>query len=1157
MAKKPGEIPLTPAMAASEFVHLHVHTAYSLLDGAIRLKDLIARVQELEMPAVAITDHGALFGALEFYEKARAAGIKPILGCEVYVAPGSRLERKGAGKGENHHLVLLAADRQGYHNLLQLVTRAHLEGFYYRPRVDKELLSELNAGLIALSSCLHGEVARCLLNNDRSGAEAGAKEYAEIFPGRFYLEVQANDLPEQLQVNAALLELAPRWGLPLVPTNDCHYLHPEDARAHDVLLCIQTGKTVSTAGRMQFRTDQLYFKSAQEMARTFPDPALLAVTSEIASRCQVDLELGHFRFPIFPAQAGESMEEVLARQAREGLTARLAIAPPPDSRPPEQYWQRLQYELEILGKMGFSGYFLVVADIVNQARRKGIPVGPGRGSAAGSLVAYALGITDLDPLAYGLIFERFLNPERLSPPDIDVDFCFERRGEIIDYVARTYGRQNVAQITTFGSLKTRQVIRDVGRALEVPYAEVDKIAKLVPEKLNITLEQALQLEPRLRELRDTNPTVQEILTIAAALEGLPRHASTHASAFVIADRPLMEYLPLYKGSKGEQVTQFDMKGVERVGLVKFDFLGLRTLTVIEQAARLIRRRYQADFDIAAIPLDDADTFALLQVANTAGVFQLESPGMRALMVRLKPNSFEDVVALVALYRPGPMESGMLEDYVRRKHREVPVTYLLPELEPILKETYGIILYQEQVMQIAAELSGYSLAEADILRRAMGKKEPAVMAAQRERFITGAAARQVPTAKAAALFNLIEKFAGYGFNKSHSAAYALIAYQTAYLKAHYPLEFLAALLNSEINHTATLAKHIMEARDQGIELLPPNINLSHRDFTVEDGKVRFGLAGVKNVGVGAIQEIVEARGRGAFTGLGDFLVRVNLGKVNRKVLEALILAGAFDTLQPNRARLWAGLEEALEKVQNYKRLQADKQMSMFAELPRPSADDWLPEAPPWEDSVKLAREKEALGVYLTGHPLGAYRGLLKSLVPLTTADLAEVPDSQDVQLGVVVTELKEKVSKRGGRLAILTAEDLAGSVEVLVFGELLDRVANLLSQPSLPLWLKGNVVQEEKGPKIVAQEIAPLEATLPRWPARLDLRLQAASVTREQLLALKEILTRHPGPIPAFLHFLDPQNGEAILALPEDLSLTPSDGLALEINRTFGYPVLSW
>jgi DNA polymerase-3 subunit alpha len=1116
-------------MAASEFVHLHVHTAYSLLDGAILVPDLLARVQALEMPAVAITDHGSLFGVLDFYEKARAAGVKPLLGCELYVAPGPRLEKKG--KGENHHLVVLAMDRQGYRNLIRLVTRAHLEGFYYRPRVDKDLLREHHEGLIALSSCLHGEVARRLVNDDPAGAEAAAREYAEIFPGRFYLEVQANDLPEQLRVNAALLELAPRWGLPLVATNDVHYLRPQDARAHDVLLCVQTGKTVNSAGRMKFHTDQLYLKSAAEMARAFPYPEVLAASGEIASRCEVDLDLGASHFPVYPT--GEAtMEETLEQRSREGLAQRLE-QPVPRRHTAEQYWQRLDYELGILTKMGFAGYFLVVADITNYARQQQIPVGPGRGSAAGSLVAYALGITDLDPLAYGLFFERFLNPERVSPPDIDVDFCYERRGEIIDYVSRTYGWQNVAHITTFGSLKTRQVIRDVGRALEVSYPEVDKIAKLVPEKLKITLEQSLQLEPRLRELRDTNPTVQDILSIAATLEGLPRHASTHASAVVIADRPLIEYLPLYKDTRGELVTQFDMKGVEKVGLVKFDFLGLRTLTVIDQAVRLIRRSHKADFDIHTLPLDDAASYQLLQAANTAGVFQLESAGMRALMVRLKPTVFEDLIALVALYRPGPMESGMHEDFVRRKHGEARVEYLLPELEPILKETYGVILYQEQVMQIAAAVSGFSLAEADLLRRAMGKKEIAVMAAQRNRFITGAQAAGVPKAKAQELFNLIEKFAGYGFNKSHSAAYALIAYQTAYLKAHYPLEFLAAVLNSEINHTAALAKHIMEARDQGIELLPPDINQSVRDFTVEDGKVRFGLAGVKNVGLGAIQEIVQAREPGRFENFRDFLERISLNKINRKVLEALIQAGAFDSLQPRRSRLLAGLEGALEKVNNLKRLQATRQMSMFGGLAEPVEDDWLPQTPPWEKSVKLAREKEALGVYLSGHPLDAHRTLLKTRVRTTTGDLAEVPDSQEVVLGVVVTSLQEKVGKKGGRLAILTVEDLAGSVEVLVFGELYERTSQLLHQPSLPLWLRGTVAQEEKGPKLVAQEIAPLETALPPWPERLDLRVRAAAVTREQLAALKEILVRHRGPVPAFLHFLDPRE-EGVLALPEEL-----------------------
>jgi len=1142
-------------MAPAEFVHLHVHTAYSLLDGAVRLPDLLARAAALEMPAVAITDHGSLFGVLDFYNKARAAGIKPLLGCELYVAPGSRHDRK-AGKGENHHLVLLAMDLQGYQNLIKLVTKAHLEGFYYRPRVDKELLRELNGGLIALSACLHGEVARQLLADDPKAAEAAAREYAEIFPDRFYLEVQANNLPEQAKVNAAFLELAPRWGLPLVATNDVHYLKPEDARAHDVLLCIQTGKTVNTSGRLQFGTDQLYFKTPEEMARAFPYPALLAASGEIASRCDVKLDLGALHFPTYPGVQGESTEELLARQAQAGLESRLQANSGTAKLSHQDYQQRLDYELGVLGKMGFAGYFLVVADIVNHARSRKIPVGPGRGSAAGSLVAYALGITDLDPLAYGLIFERFLNPERLSPPDIDVDFCFERRGEIIDYVIHSYHRENVAHITTFGSMKTRQVIRDVGRALEVPYAEVDKVAKLVPEKLNITLEQSLQMEPRLRELRDNNPAVRDILSIAATLEGLPRHASTHASAVVIADRPLVEYLPIYKGNKGELVTQFDMKGVEKVGLVKFDFLGLRTLTVIDKAVRLIRRHHRPDFDIRRLPLDDPETFALLQSGNAAGVFQLESAGMRALMVRLKPSTFEDIIALVALYRPGPMESGMHDDYVRRKHGEQAVTYLLPQLEPLLNETYGIILYQEQVMQIAAAISGYSFAEADILRRAMGKKDPVVFAAQRDRFVSGAEPRGIPQNKATALFNLIEKFAGYGFNKSHSAAYALIAYQTAFLKAHYPLEFLAALLNSEINQTTSLAKHIMEAREQGIELLPPDLNRSGRDFTVEDGKVRFGLAGVKNVGVGAILDILEARKAGPITGFGDLLERVNLTKVNKKVLEALIQAGAFDSLKLPRARLWEGLEGALEKAQNLKRSQDTKQMSMFGGLPASQGDDWLPEVPDWEEAAKLAREKEALGVYLTGHPLDAYRGLLKTRSQVTTADLADLPDSQDVALGVVITRVQEKVGKKGGRLAILSVEDLAGSVEVLVFGELYDRVAPYLNRPSLALWLKGTLIQEEKGPKLVAQEIGPLDNALPRWPDKLDLRLQTATATREQLLALKEILTRHPGPVPVFLHFLAPHNGDNVLALPPELHLTPSPQLADEVNRLLGYPALS-
>ncbi len=1138
-------------MAAAEFVHLHVHTAYSLLDGAIRLPDLVDRVRELEMPAVAITDHGTLFGVLDFYEKVKKAGIKPLLGCELYVAAGSRHDRKA--KGDHNHLVVLAMDQVGYQNLVRLVTQAHLEGFYYKPRVDKELLQEHHAGLIALSSCLHGEVSHHLLADDVKSAEAAARQYEEIFPDRFYLEAQANDLPEQAKVNEALLELAPKWGLPLVATNDCHYLKPEDARAHDVLLCIQTGRTVNASGRMKFHTDQLYFKTPEDMARSIPYPELLARSLEIADRCNVSLDLGTYHFPVYPEATGESMEEQLDRKAREGLTRRLAQGQP--ARPEPDYWPRLDYELKCLNQMGFAGYFLVVSDIIAYARRKHIPVGPGRGSAAGSLVAYSLGITDLDPLAYGLIFERFLNPERLSPPDIDMDFCYERRNEVIHYVAKTYGWENVAQITTFGSMKSRQVIRDVGRALEVPYAEVDRIAKLVPEQLKMTIAKALEQEPRLREARDTSPTVADILTVAKTLEGLPRHASTHAAGLVIADRPIVEYLPLYKGSKGELVTQFDMKGVERVGLVKFDFLGLRTLTVIDQAVRFVRQNHDKSFDIHTIPLDDPETFALLQAANTGGVFQLESDGMRALMVRLKPTTFEDIIALVALYRPGPMESGMIDDYVRRKHGEEPVVFFLPQLQGILQETYGIILYQEQVMQIAATVSGFSLAEADILRRAMGKKIAEVMGAQRERFVTGAVDLGVPKDKADSLFTLIEKFAGYGFNKSHSAAYALVAYQTAYLKAHYPLEFLAALLNSEINQTTSLAKHIMDAREQGLALLPPDINLSHRDFAVEDGRVRYGMAGVKNAGAGAIQELVETRKTGRFETFSDFLERVNLSRVNRKVIEALIQAGAFDTLEGNRARLLAGLDIGLERAQRAKSLQAIKQMSMFEALAESVTDDWLPETPEWEESEKLAREKEALGVYLSGHPLDAFRHILKSWVKFTAADLPDTPDGESVALGVVVSSIKEKVGKKGGRVAILTVEDLTGSVEVLVFGDLLEKMAPWLSQPSLPLWLKGDVVQEDRGTKIVAREVAPLGTSLPRWPSRLDLRLRASTLTKDQLLALRQVLDRHLGTVPTFLHFLNPrENG--ILALPEALALTPSEELTTELNHLFGYPVLN-
>ncbi len=1152
-------------MPAPPFVHLHVHTAYSLLDGAIRLDDLLAQARAFEMPAVAITDHGTLFGALDFYLKATKAGVKPLIGCELYVAPGSRLDKGGKGRLETHHLVLLAQNLTGYRNLLKLVTQAHLEGFYYKPRVDKELLADHHEGLIALSACLHGEVAAHLLAGDLPGAEQAARQYADIFPGRFYLEVQANDLPEQQQVNAALLEWAPRWGLPLVATNDCHYLRPKDARAHDALLCIQTGKTVNADKRMRFRTDQLYLKSPAEMARAFPGREdLLAVSGDIAAQCSLELPLGQFHFPVFPLDNGQTMEARLEADARQGLAARLEMLQQVQGPwPPDKigaYRQRLETELTLLKNMDFAGYFLVVADFINFARQRRIPVGPGRGSAAGSLVAYSLGITDLDPIAYGLFFERFLNPERQSMPDIDVDFCYERRGEIIEYVAKKYGKEYVAQITTFGSLKTRQVIRDVGRALELPYPEVDKIAKLVPDVLHISLADAIAKEPRLQELRDSDPTVQDLLNIAAALEGLPRHASTHAAGVVIADQPLYTYLPLYKGAKGEVVTQFDMKGVEKVGLIKFDFLGLRTLTVMETAARLVRTSHQPHFDLRRLPLDDPDAFALLRSGNTAGVFQLESSGMRDTLVKLKPSCFEDLIALVALYRPGPLESGMVDDFIRRKHGELSVEYLLPELEPILRETYGIIVYQEQVMQIAAAVSGYSLGEADLLRRAMGKKDPEIMAAQRSRFTRGAVERGFAADKAATLFNLIEKFAGYGFNKSHSAAYALITYQTAYLKAHFPLEFLAALFTSEINNTATLAKHISEAREQGVILLPPDVNHSVRDFMAAGGQIRFGLAGIKNIGDNAIRDILEARRTGPFTSFMDFLERVSQAKVNKKVVEALIQAGAFDTLEPNRARLFTGLDSALERLQALAKLKAAKQMSIFGALseysPEADLDDPLPPVPDWDDAEKLSREKEALGIYLSGHPLGKYLRELGALTDGSVADLAERAANGAVSLGGLVVALKETMTKKGDRMAFATLEDQEGAVEVVVFSDLYAKTAALLAQPALPLLVKGAVSLEEKGPKIIAQEIHSLLDAAAQLPPRLHLRLRAAALTRGDLLNLKDVLLRHRGPLPAFLHLL--ANGqEHVLELPPELSLKPTPALKDAVNHLLGYTALDF
>ncbi len=1145
-------------MAAPPFVHLHLHTEYSLLDGAIRLKDLFPAARRLGYDTVALTDHGNLYGALNFYTQALEHSIKPILGCELYVAPKGRRDRSASGpRDAAYHLVVLAQDVTGYKNLLKLVSAAHLEGFYYKPRVDMDLLRELNPGLIALSACLHGQIPHRLLLEDYAGAKALAETYASIFDGRFYLELQENGIPEQTVVNRGLREISRETGIPLVATNDCHYLTHEDAKAHDVLLCIQTNRTIHDEKRMRFSTDRLYFAPPEEMAARFADcPEAIAATREIAERCHVELELGRHRFPVFPMEKGETYEERFSQEARSGFERRLA-EPALKDADQEAYRQRLEEEIAVITEKGFASYFLIVSDFIGWAKRQGIPVGPGRGSAAGSLVAYAMGITDIDPVRYGLFFERFLNAERVSLPDIDVDFCMNRRDEVLRYVAGRYGGEgHVAQIITFGQMKARAVIRDVGRAIGMPYQEVDRIAKLVPEVLGITLEKALEMEPRLRELADSDPQVSFLLEVARALEGLPRHPSTHAAGVVISDRPMTEYLPLTKGQKGETVTQFDMKCVEKVGLIKFDFLGLKTLTVIDTALTLIREHYGKDLDISAIPIADPATYELLTRGDTTGVFQLESSGMKGLIRRMRPTTFTDLVALVALYRPGPLESGMVEQFVKAKHGEMEATYLLPELRPILEETYGVIVYQEQVMKIAQVLAGYSLGEGDILRRAMGKKKSEEMAAQRERFLAGARERGVPEDTATVIFDLMEKFAGYGFNKSHSAAYALISYQTAWLKTHYPIAFFASLLTNELGTTDGVVKFVNECREAGITVLPPDINLSRVDFTIEGEAIRFGLAAVKNVGASAIEVIMaERNSAGPFRSFEDFCVRVDGRKVNKRVIESLIKCGAFDSLGHRRAALMEVIDQALDLGQSRRRSASSGQPSLFGDETPDAKTPLLPipDVPEWPAHDLLSREKEVLGFYLSGHPLDPYRADLSRMgFSSTTSDH---PDGAVVGLAGLIRSLKVITTKKGDRMAYFTLEDLEGAIEVVCFPAKFTLYRDLLEE-DVPLWVEGvfRKAEEEGGAnKIHAERIEALETACRRKAKGVRIDLREDRVGPWALGPLKEILRRHPGDYPVSLAIHVKDAGRVLLSLPGDCRAAIDPECAKEINDLVGYP----
>jgi len=1107
-------------MDSSDFVHLHLHTDYSLLDGACEIGELTAEAARRKMPAVAVTDHGNLFAAANFFHQATTCGVKPIIGCEVYVAPDSH-KNKGADAERSNHLVLLCENDEGYRNLIQLVSTGFLDGFYYKPRIDHELLAKHSRGLIALSACLRGEVTEHVLEERHDQARKSAYRLQEIFGKQnFFLEIQDQGLDVDKRVNQGVVRLAKETGIPLVATNDCHYLTRSDAHAQEVLLCIQTGKTMSDTNRMRFATDQFYFKTAEEMSQVFGElPDALLRTVAIAERCQVKIERVQNPFPVFQVPEGTTTDSYFERVAREGFAARLPqlerLAKENRLRYPlTVYEQRLSDEIEMIKKMRFSGYFLIVWDFIRYARAQGVPVGPGRGSAAGSLVSYALRITDVDPLEYDLLFERFLNPERISMPDIDIDFCMRRRGEVIDYVRQKYGEKSVAQIITFGTMAAKAALKDVGRALDMPYGEVDRLAKLIPNQLNISLEDALKDGSPLALARDKDERVREVVEVALRLEGLARHASTHAAGVVISPRPLTEIVPLYRSTRDEITTQYDMNALERIGLLKMDFLGLTTLTVLDDAVLLIKQNRGVDIKLADFPLDDAPTYAIFARADTSGIFQFESHGMREILRRYQPTRLEDLTALNALYRPGPIQGGMIDDFIARKHGKKKVAYDLPALEEILSETYGVILYQEQVMQIANRLAGFSLGEADILRRAMGKKKREEMAAQREKFLTGCAARKVPAKKAEKIFDLMAEFAGYGFNKSHSCAYALLAYQTAYLKTHFPVEFTAALLTSETGNTEKVVKYINEARGMGIRVLPPDVHQSSLYFTPVGEDIRFGLAAIKNVGENTAKAICESRAaRGNSQNIYGFCSAIEPRFLNRRVLESLVKAGAMDCFNAPRARLWAAIEGAMSHGQKMDHQRTVGQHGLFrsgaSSMSTDDAQNILPEVDDWSEDEQLAGEHSVLGFYVSGHPLDKYAGRLKEMGTVELGALEARRNGEELAIAGIITQTRAMRSKRGARWAICNLQDRTGGVEVLVFPEAFQKFEHLL-RPATPLLVRGRINVEEVGTRFVATEVRLLDKVADRSPSLLRVRVDLRAVDTGTLDQLQKVFAERPG-----------------------------------------------
>jgi len=1165
----------------SEFTHLHLHTEYSLLDGACDLTKLVDRVAALGQKSVAMTDHGNIYGAVHFFDAAKKAGVKPILGCELYICKNEDHRAPGDGD-ENNHLLVLAQDEEGYRNLVRITSEASLHGFYRKPRVSKKYLAENSKGLIGFSGCLSGELCEELMAGNYEKARGVAGQYEEIFgKGNFFLEIQDQGLEQERQIHEALFRLERELNIPMVATNDSHYLCGEDSHAHDVMLCVQTGAKIHDKERFRFDSDQFFVKSAEEMGRVFADsPAVLQRTMEIAERCNLKLHPVENPFPEFAVPEGQTIDSYFEEVCRAGLRKRLDTA----VRQLElrgarrsstaEYEARLEYEIGIIKQMKYSGYFLIVWDFIKYARDNGIPVGPGRGSATGSLVAYAMEITNIDPMQCVLLFERFLNPERVSMPDIDVDFCQNRRGEMIDYVTRKYGREQVAQIITFNTMAAKAAIKDCGRAMDMPYGDVDRIAKLIPATVGVTIDAALEDVPDLKKAYETDAQIRELIDTAKKLEGLVRGSGVHASAVVIAPRPLTELVPLAKTKNDDIVTAYDMKSVEKMGLLKMDFLGLATLTVIDDCLKLIDasrgEKVDGKFDIEAIPQDDEETFKkVFHAALTSGVFQFESPGMRDILRRYKPDSVEELTALNALYRPGPMD--MIDDFIERKWGRRKVEYMLPELEAILKDTLGVIVYQEQVMRIANVLASYSLGEADLLRRAMGKKNAAAMAQQRDRFMEGAEVLGLKKAPVGEIFDQMDKFSGYGFNKSHSAAYALVAYQTAYLKTHYPMEFMAALLTSETSKPENVVKYIAECKEMGIRVAPPDVQTSGEQFTpivsAEGEAIRFGLAAVKNVGGNAIASIMKARAEagGRFKSFWEFCEKVDLRVMNKRVIESLIKAGALDSLG-KRGPLMAAVDKAMERAQKAQKDAAQGQTGLFGlfdEGPKAGRDvDELPRVADWEEGERLANEKEVLGFFVSGHPLDKYAEKLRNLAGVISVAEAlerkpaerrwggQADAADEIQVAGMILGLKVQKTKRDQKLyAQATLEDATGKIELVCFPRDYERLAEQLKMQA-PVLLRGTVSGDEDAVKIAVSAIQALEEVQVKLPSGVRIRINLERATEEMLAGLKSAADAAPGPGKVMLH-LEKKGEYAVILEPEGMSVAADRGWVERVEELVG------